>query len=83
MVPAGVVGFAGVGAMAVGGEVFDLGLGKEGSVGPEPDEEVGLPSMVLLHPLASAVTASSPPAIAGITLCRDITELSLRTTWGQ
>lgn len=61
MAPAGAVGLTGVvgsvGAVVPGGAVVGLGVGKVGSVGPDPGEATGLPSMVL-QPATSAVAAS-------------------------
>lgn len=62
MAPAGAVGLTGVvgsvGAVVPGGAVVGLGVGKVGSVGPDPGEATGLPSMVVLQPATSAVAAS-------------------------
>lgn len=63
MAPAGAVGVGGV-AEPVGGEVLGLGVGKVGSVGPDPGAAIGLPSMVVLHPATSAVVASRPASSA-------------------
>ena len=75
MAPAGAVGLAGdvggadVGLVAVVGADGvgpDLGVGKEGSVGPAPGVAIGLPSMTKLQPetksrVASEATSSSEP----------------------
>ncbi len=74
MAPAGVVGFAGAldgpglgaGAAVADGGV-DLGVGKDGSVGPAPGEATGRPPMMELQPDTdsvppSAATSSSEPA---------------------
>lgn len=45
-------------AVVHGGAVVGLGVGKVGSVGPDPGEATGLPSMVVLQPATSAVAAS-------------------------
>ena len=106
MVPAGavglgVVGGAGVGLVVVGageGGVVggvNLGVGKEGSVGPAPGVAIGLPSMILLQPAtrtasASRATNSGDPPGRLLVFCDNRTrnsrkmryqELRLRTRW--
>jgi hypothetical protein len=91
MAPAGVVGLAGVvGGAGIGlvvvdggdGAGLDLGVGKEGSVGPVPGVATGLPSMMELQPEINtglarrAASSSEPPARPHRAFCDNRTRRS-------
>ena len=81
----GVVGGAGIGLVVVDGGVgLNLGVGKEGSVGPVPGVATGLPSMRELQPDVSmgpanrAASSSEPPARPRLASCDNRTRRSPR-----